>query len=167
MDGVAAPGKGHVSQRTWRKFHFPVEAEQRRGFQFRRRGKGLKQHRSCTGGEDRTLSPGRTRRSSAQKGSLLPRASIWPPVQGPLTGTSPPPPMPGAELLLIKPFEHRQMWACSQFLHDSGLALLKMVQLKGALEVVLSSPLHSLPTLCILSYILSCLLSLVPAASPC
>lgn len=92
MDGVAAPGKGHVSQRTWRKFHFPVEAEQRRGFQFRRQGKGLKQHRSCTGGEDRTLSPGRTRRSSAQKGSLLPRASIWPPVQGPLTGASPPPP---------------------------------------------------------------------------
>lgn len=75
--------------------------------------------------------------------------------------------MPGAELLLIKPFEHRQMWACSQFLHDSGLALLKMVQLKGALEVVLSSPLHSLPTLCILSCILSCLLSPVPAASPC
>lgn len=53
---------------------------------------GLKQRRSCTGGEDRTLSPGRTRRSSAQKGSLLPRASIWPPVQGPLTGASPPPP---------------------------------------------------------------------------
>lgn len=54
--------------------------------------------------------------------------------------------MLGAELLLIKPFKHRQMWACSQFLHDSGWALLKMVQLKGALEVVLSSPLHSLPT---------------------
>ena len=54
--------------------------------------------------------------------------------------------MLGAELLLIKPLKHRQMWACSQFLHDSGWTLLKMVQLKGALEVVLSSPLHSLPT---------------------
>lgn len=128
----------------------------------------MKQCRSCTGGEDRTLSPGHTRRSSAQKGSLLPRASIWPPVQGPLTGASPylqPTRMLGAELLLIKPFKHRQMWACSQFLHDSGWALLKMVQLKGALEVVLSSPLHSLPTPRILSCILSCLLPPTPASS--
>lgn len=73
--------------------------------------------------------------------------------------------MLGAELLLIKPFKHRQMWACSQFLHDSGWALLKMVQLKGALEVVLSSPLHSLPTPRILSCILSCLLPPTPASS--
>ena len=24
MDEITAPGKGRVSQRTWRKFHFPV-----------------------------------------------------------------------------------------------------------------------------------------------
>lgn len=88
------------------------------------------------------------------------------PLQAPLPHLRPTR-MLGAELLLMKPFKQRQMWACSQFLHDSGWALLKMVQLKGALEVVLSSPLHSLPTPRILSCILSCLLPPIPAASPC
>ena len=75
--------------------------------------------------------------------------------------------MLGAELLLIKPLKHRQMWACSQFLHDSGWTLLKMVQLKGALEVVLSSPLHSLPTPPHPFLYPFLPPSLPPAASPC
>lgn len=105
---------------------------------------GLKQSRWCPHGEDRTLPPGCTGRSSTQKAPSRPEHPSGHQSQGPFTGISlvqgGPARVAGAERLLTKPSEHGPMWAHGQLLHNSGLALLKMVQLKGALEVVLSSP---------------------------